>query len=93
MYVHCLGLMCACTQYINYIDFCVVFIRVQDDKDKELAEEVLPTDYSEVVSDVSERLPALNKMQNLKDELEKIKVDVPCAICNILLTEFMIIVY
>ena len=33
-------------------------------------------EYTEIASDVTKRLPAfLNRMQNFKDELEEIKVD------------------
>ena len=52
---------------------------MQDDKGKESAVKFPPVDYSEMVSDFSQRPPAfLNRMQDFKDELEEIKVCI-CA--------------
>ena len=48
---------------------------MQDDKDKEPAVKFPPMDYSEMISDVSQRPPAfLSRMQDFIDELEDIKV-------------------
>ena len=53
---------------------------MQDDEEKGLVVKFPSLEYSEGISDISERPPAfLNRMQNFKDELERMKVEISFA--------------